>query len=105
MQFVAVIDAEESIFVDSQGGYAVKDGQGGRPIVLAWSPLPRHERTSLTDAVPCEVTCYQPGREETQKRLVGEFAKALRELEQKYRDAAIPACGAQILPLNPAGPK
>ncbi len=52
MQYVAVIDAEEIIFVDSQ------------------------------------------------RQLVSEFAAALRQLEQKYRDAAIPACGAAILPLK-----
>ena len=35
MQYVGAIDSEEIIFVDSQGGYAHRDGQGGRPIVLA----------------------------------------------------------------------
>lgn len=101
MQYVGVIDAEEIIFVDSQGGYAHKDGHGGRPIVLAWQP-DRRDRGSLTDAVPCHVIYYGSGLKDTQRQLVGEFAAALRQLEQKYRDAAIPACGAQILPLKQA---
>jgi hypothetical protein len=102
LQFMGVIDAEEIIFVDSQG-YAVKGGVGGRPILLAWHPVRPQVRGSLTDVVPCQVVYYRPGLRDLQRQLIGDFAKALKELEQKYRDAAIPACGAQIVPLKPAG--
>jgi hypothetical protein len=36
MQYLTVVDSDEIIFVDSNGGYAVQDGQGGRIIKLAW---------------------------------------------------------------------
>ncbi|MEL0585249.1 MAG: hypothetical protein AAES65_10280 [Candidatus Thiodiazotropha sp. (ex. Lucinoma kazani)] len=45
MQYQAVIDRDEVIFVDNQGGYAVQDGEGGRVIVLAWKFCP-HMNTS-----------------------------------------------------------
>jgi hypothetical protein len=102
LQFMGVIDADEIIFVDSQG-YTVKEDAGGRPILVAWHPAKPQVRGSLTDVVPCQVLYYRPGLRNLQRQLIGDFAKALKELEQKYRDATIPACGAQIVPLKPAG--
>ena len=42
MQVQSVIDEEEIIFVDNQA-YAVRDGQGGKLIMLAWVFLLRPE--------------------------------------------------------------
>jgi hypothetical protein len=95
MQYQAVIDDEEVVFVDSQG-YEVKNGIGGRVIMLAWRPLPTAALESVNDPVPCEVLYYRPGLEDTRRRLVGEFGKALRRQAEKT-DAPVPACGAKIL--------
>ncbi len=57
MQFQAVIDPEEIIFVDSLG-YAVENGHGGRLIVLAWQFTSHGPRDSLTEPVPIEVVYY-----------------------------------------------
>ena len=83
--------------MDSQGGYAHRDSQGGRPIVLAWQASSR-ERTSLTDAVPCDVVYYKPGLKDIQRQLVSEFAAALRQLERKYRDYAAPPATPRSCP-------
>ena len=69
--------------------------------MLAWQLL-RRDREAPTNAGPCQFTYYEPGLKDTQRQLVGEFAAALRQLEQQYRNATIPACGAQILSLKQA---
>ena len=102
MQYVAVIDAEEIVFVDGQGGYVVSGGDGGRPIALAWQFPESRQRESLSEALRCEVVHYQRGLTDIQRRLVGEFARALHAVEKKYRERSIPAQGARILPLNRA---
>lgn len=101
MQYVAVIDPDEIVFVDGQGGYIVSGGDGGRPIALAWQFPENRQRESLSEALGCEVIHYQRGLADIQRRLVGEFSRALCEVERKYRQRSIPAQGARILPLNP----
>jgi hypothetical protein len=95
MQFQAVVDDEEIIFVDSQS-YEVRNGVGGRVITLAWRPLATAALESVADPVPCKILYYLPGLEDTQRRLVGEFGKALRQQAEKT-GASVPACGARVL--------
>ncbi|NCA71746.1 MAG: hypothetical protein EOM91_17040 [Sphingobacteriia bacterium] len=56
MQYQAVVDRTEVIFIDSHGGYAHQDGEGGRLIRIAWRP--RAARSSLTEPVQCEIVYY-----------------------------------------------
>ena len=100
MQFLGVIDRDEIVFVDSQA-YAQQDGVGGRLILIAWQPRPEPGRASLAAPVPCDIVCYDEGLQQTQQRLVSEFPRALRDLDQRYRDAVLPAQGARILPFAP----
>jgi len=100
MQYLAVIDAEEVIFVDSQGRYQVVEGEGGRPILLSWRFPPPGERESITEPVALEVIYYYRGLEDVQRRLVGEFAKALSDLEDKDKDPAAFEKGAKIISLQ-----
>jgi len=100
MQFLAVIDRAEIVFVDSQA-YAHQDGEGGRLILIAWQPHPEPGRDSLAAPVPCDIVCYDDGLQQTQQRLVTEFPRALQDLDQRYRDALLPAQGARILPFAP----
>jgi hypothetical protein len=100
MQFLGVIDRDEIVFVDSQA-YAHQDGVGGRLILIAWQPRPEPGRDSLAAPVPCDIVCYDEGLEQTQQRLVSEFPRALRDLDQRFRDAVLPARGARILPFAP----
>lgn len=98
MQYIGVIDGAEVVFVDSQA-YAHQGEQGGRLIVIAWQPRPVPARASLAEPVPCEVVLYEPGFADVQRRLVGEFGRALQDLERRTRDAELPAQGARILPF------
>jgi len=54
MQMQALIDQEEVIVVDNQA-YAVRDGEGGRLIMLAW--VFRHDqgRDDLNEPAPIEL--------------------------------------------------
>ena len=86
LQYQAVVEREEVIFVDSYGGYAHQDGQGGRLILIAWDLTPGAARESLSAPVPFEIICYQPGLKETQRRLIGEVHAALQQALQRHRD-------------------
>ena len=74
MQFLAVLDAEEFIFVDREGR---------RMIELAWQRFAPQVRRSLDEPVSYEAVYYSPASAEVMRRAPGEFHKALRELEQK----------------------
>ena len=97
MQYQAVIDDDEIIFVDNQG-YAVQDGKGGRLIILAWQMPMHHSRDSLTEPVPIKVVYYIREGHDTHRRLIGEFAKALDLFEERLKDAEKTA---SILPFQP----
>ena len=100
MQFQAVIDSDEIIFVDNLG-YAVEDGHGGRLIVLAWKFIAQGPRDSLTEPVPIEVVYYGPERHETHRRLMGEFPKALDSYEARSSEGQGENRTATILPFTP----
>jgi hypothetical protein len=100
MQFQAVIDSDEIIFVDNLG-YAVENGHGGRLIVLAWKFVSQGPRDSLSEPVPIEVIYYGPERHETHRRLLGEFAKALDSYEARLDEDRAENRTATILPFTP----
>lgn len=85
MQYLAVLQADEALFVDGAGSYQLVDGSGGRPIVVAWRPASPGSRQSLTAPVRCEMLFYRPGLESTQRRLLVSLERALRRLEQTSR--------------------
>ena len=99
MQYQAVIDSDEIIFVDNQG-YAVKGGKGGRLIVLAWKVDLHGSRDSLTEPVPIEVVYYGPERHETHRRLVSEFPKAMDIYEERQKESSDTGKTAAILPFQ-----
>jgi len=102
MQYQAVIDVEELIFVDALGGYQVQDGQGGRVILLAWRPRPLAEMASLSEPVPCELIYYRSGLDEVQRRLIGELDRALQVLEARRQGRpGAGQGGVNVLPLRP----
>ena len=86
MQYLAVLDAEEIIFVDSQNRAWVE---------LAWQHFRPQARSALDEAVPFDLVHYLPAAAETMKRLPAEFQQALRTLAE--RD--LPREAARILPL------
>jgi hypothetical protein len=99
MQFLAVMDKNEIIFVDSLS-YAVSKDEGGRLILIAWQFPNSRDRAALADTMPCEVVFYERNSNDVQLRLIAEFRQELETLDQRYRDQLLPAKGAKILSLQ-----
>jgi hypothetical protein len=76
MQYMAVIDAEEIVFVDSQHK---------RWIEIAWQNFRPQTRDSLEDAVTFDAVYYTPAAKETMRRLQGDFLVALKSLAARDR--------------------
>lgn len=98
MQFMAVLDKNEIVFVDSQS-YAVSKDEGGRLILVTWKFAESIDRDALADPVPCEVVFYDKYDSNLQLRLVSEFRQAMGLLDKRYRNEQLPAKGAKILRL------
>ncbi len=100
MQFMAILDRNEIVFVDSQS-YAVSENEGGgRLILIAWQFPRSHDRDGLDAPMQCEVVFYAAHHSDLQLRLVNEFRDALRLYDQRSRESRIPAKGARILQLH-----
>jgi hypothetical protein len=99
MQYQAVIDREEVVFVDANGGYAHQDGVGGRLIRIAWRPGSQ-PRDSLAEPVPCEIVHYFPGLKETQWRLLGETRAALRQVLERQRGPGLAPIERRVIPFR-----
>lgn len=99
LQYLAVIEREEVLFVDANGGYGYHNGVGGRLIRIAWRPRPG-TRASLTAPVPCEIVFFFEGLEETQRRLVGELGAALSTALGRQRALAPPGSASRVVALR-----
>lgn len=87
MQFLAVLDTEEFIFVDREGR---------RMIELAWQRFISRARGALDEPVSYEAVYYSPASAEIMRRAQSEFHKALREVEQK----TVPPGPARVIKLS-----
>lgn len=90
MQYMAVLDAEEFIFVDSQNKAWVE---------VAWQRFRPQARDALDAPVPFDVVHYLPHATETMKRLPGEFHQALQVLAGRQK----PATPATVLAWHGRG--
>jgi hypothetical protein len=98
LQFMAILDTNEIVFVDSQS-YAYTKDEGGRLILVAWKFASSQDRDALNQPMPCEVVFYEKENVDLQLRLIAEFKKSMELLDQRYRNQQIPAKGAKILSL------
>jgi len=87
MQYLAVIDFEEIIFLDSENKSWV---------AIAWQNFRPQHRTALTEPVPYEAVFYNENAKETMKRLLVEFPPALNVLSAKDT----PLSAASIIKLD-----
>jgi hypothetical protein len=87
MQYMAVLDSEEFIFVDSQNRAWIE---------LAWQHFRPQARSALDERVPFEVVHYMPQAAETMKRLPAEFHQALQLLAGRQK----PDTPASVLDLQ-----
>lgn len=74
MQYLAVIDHEEIIFLNIEHKNWVE---------IAWQNFHPQRREALTEPVPYEAVYYNPDAKETMKRLLAEFPPALQALSAK----------------------
>jgi len=72
MQYLAVLDNEEFIFVDREGG---------RMIEIAWRHFRPGARAALDAPVAYEAVYYSAAAAQVMRRLQGEFHKALVQLQ------------------------
>ena len=87
MQYMAVLDQEEIIFVDSQHK---------RWVEVAWREFQPRARNGLDEPVAYQAVFYTPDGAETQRRLQGEFHAALELLSRRRR----PEAPARVLEFN-----
>jgi hypothetical protein len=101
MQYQAVVEREEVVFVDAYGGYAHQDGEGGRLIRIAWQPAPPAERESLSAPVPCAIIYYFPELKDVQRRLLAEVRPALEQLARRQLQRNAAGIERRVVPLRP----
>ncbi|MBV2092137.1 MAG: hypothetical protein K1566_00120 [Candidatus Thiodiazotropha sp. (ex. Lucinisca nassula)] len=101
MQIQAVLDEEEVIFIDNQA-YAVKDGQGGKLIRLAWKFRRDLDRDNLTEPAPIDMIYYDEKARELHNRLIGEFKKAMDLLEERAKEHGCEPKVKRVLPFPKA---
>jgi hypothetical protein len=99
MQYQGVITEDEVIFVDSQG-YAVRDGKGGRMIVIAWQFEAGQKRTSLSEPVDMQVISYHNETQVLERRLVGEFNQAMKLMLDRLSGASMPKQSIKVVPFT-----
>jgi hypothetical protein len=98
MQFIAVIDKNEIIFVDSLN-YAVRGDEGGRMILLAWDYSRDGSRDSLNAPVAIELVKYVAHARDLHMRLMAEFPKALDILEARAREQGCEPKLKKVIPF------
>jgi len=87
MQYLAVVDKEEIVFVD---------GQGPRAIEISWRDFRVGEREDLRAPVAYTCIYYDEKGREIMNRLQSEFLKALQLLENRQPKAD----GATVTPIE-----
>ncbi|MCI0518121.1 MAG: hypothetical protein L0Y45_09845 [Woeseiaceae bacterium] len=91
MQYLAVLDREEIIFVFREGR---------RLIEIAWQGFRPQDRNTLDAPVAYDAVYYAESAGETMRWLQSEFLKALRDFDGR----AAPRAGARIIPLARRNP-
>ncbi len=74
MQYLAIVDAEEIVFVDHQIKHEVE---------IAWQSFRPQLRSALDQPVPYKAVYYRADWAETMRRLLAEFGPALSALTGK----------------------
>lgn len=79
MQYLAIVDHEEIVFVD---------GQGPRVIDVSWQGFRAGERADLREPVGYTCICYSDKGVQAMSRLQGEFLQGLELLERRQPKTA-----------------
>lgn len=76
MQFLAILDHEEIVFIDSDRKNLID---------IAWQNFRPQERAALDEPVAYEAIYYYPAAEATMGRLQSEFPRALQAVAEKEK--------------------
>ncbi|MDA8260374.1 MAG: hypothetical protein M0Z99_32865 [Betaproteobacteria bacterium] len=76
MQMLAILDAEEFVFLDNQYRSWVE---------IAWQHFQPQARTALDEPVPYDIVIYHPDGAKNLNRLLAELPKAMQALADKDR--------------------
>ena len=87
MQYLAVVDKEEIVFVD---------GQGPRAIEISWQNFLSCDRDNLQEPVSFTCVYYDEKGREMMGRLQSEFLKALQIMEERQPKSG----GASVITLE-----
>lgn len=87
LQYLAVIDDEEIVFLDSANKTWID---------IAWQHFRPQQRTALTDPVHYEAVYYRTEAKQIMQRLLSEFPLALKALTEKN----MPSSTARIIKLE-----
>lgn len=90
MQYLAVIDHEEIIFLS---------GEHKNRVEIAWQNFHPQRREALAEPVPYDAVYYKPNTNETMQRLHAEFLPALQALSDKGARSS----NARIIKLGRTG--
>ena len=90
LQYLAVIDTEEIIFVDREAKHLVE---------LAWRQFRPQEREALTDPVPYQLHIYLKKAFEILPRLQTELHKALQQIEERCQTGSTDVDEGRIVPF------
>lgn len=92
LQYLAVIDHEEIIFVDSQRRAYVE---------FSWQKFIPQSRTSLDDPVAYQFVYYETRALQTMQRAEHEFALATQQMSSKqHAQASYQQQGNSVIPFN-----
>lgn len=91
IQYMAVIDAEEIIFVDREAKHLVE---------VAWRSFRPQARTALDEPVPYEVHIYLKKAFEVMSHLQGAFQQALQQIDERHRADRAHDASAEVLPFQ-----
>ena len=86
MLYLAVLDGEEFIFIDRQGG---------RHVEISWQSFRPQARWGIDQPVPYEAVYYRSTAILTMRRLQNEFYRALQEFAARQRITA----SAEVIPF------
>ena len=92
MQYLAVVEAREFIFVD---------GLGSRKVSLMWQRFRPNARVGLDDPVPFELVYFHSGAREVMPRLHVELPRALDLMAARMGTRS--AAGGSVVPLRRPG--
>jgi hypothetical protein len=87
MQYLAIVDSEEVVFVD---------GQGPRVIEVSWQEFRSSKREDLRDPVNYTCIYYHEKGVRAMSRLQGEFLEGLELLRTRQPKTAAPATVTRI---------